>query len=133
MKSSSSSLQTASFLTGSQPLWKAFWGLYVIGGLTFTAIAVLLIKAVSKSYFLLEVSHVINLKAEQTLVMLVAVIVMIGVGFSLFCFLSVWRCSKNTVRKYWAFLAKSVISMQLTWIFWKGYVAFGSLVTYFSH
>lgn len=133
MKASLSSLQMASFLAGSQPLWKAFWALYVIGSLTFTVISVLPIKALSKSYFLLEISHVFNLDAEQALVMLVAVIVMTGLGFFLFCFLSVWRCSKNTVIKYWALLAKSVISMHLTWSFCKGYVAIGSLVTYFSH
>lgn len=129
----SSSLQKISFIGGSQPLWKAFWVLYVIGSLSFTAISVLLIKAISESHVLLKISDTLNLQAETTLVIIVAAIVVVYIVYFLFCFLSVLRCSINTVKKYWAILAKSVVSINLGWISWKVFVAFSSLVAYFSH
>src|SRR5690554_2916888 len=133
MQDSSLNLQKDSFISGTQPLWKAFWLLYFIGGLSFTVVFISIIKILSKSYFLLEISQAFNLKAEQALVVFVAVFVMMYLGYFLFCFLSVWRCSINSVSKYWALLAKSLILMHLVWVSWKCYVAFGGLVAYFSH
>ena len=128
----SSSLQKMSFIGGSQPLWKAFWVLYVIGSLSFTAIFIALIKFLSTSHVLLQASHILNLQTEKTLVMAVTATVVIYIMYFLFCSISVWRCSINTVKKYWALLAKVIISINFAWIFWKAFVAYGSLVTYFS-
>ena len=129
----SSSLQKISFIGGSQPLWKAFWVLYVIGSLSFTAIFVVLIKLLSTSHVLLQASYILNLQTEKILVMVATTTVVIYIMYFLFCSISVWRCSINTVKKYWALLAKFIISINFAWISWKAFVAFGSLVTYFSH
>lgn len=129
----SSSLQKISFIGGSQPLWKAFWVLYVIGSLSFTAIFVVLIKLLSASHVLFQASYILNLQTEKILVMVATTTAVIYIMYFLFCSISVWRCSINTVKKYWALLAKSIISINFAWISWKAFVAFGSLVTYFSH
>ncbi|MDY0250869.1 MAG: hypothetical protein RBR45_12570 [Pseudomonas sp.] len=133
VSATSSSLQKMSFIGGSQPLWKAFWVLYVLGSLSFTAISVVLIKLLSTSQVLLQASHILNLQTEQALVMAVTATVVIYIMYVLFCSISVWRCSINTEKKYWALLAKVIILIHFTWIFWKAFVAIGSLVTYFSH
>ena len=129
----SSSLQKISFIGGSQPLWKAFWVLYVIGSLSFTAIFVVLIKLLSTSHVLLQASYILKLQTEKILVMVATTTVVIYIMYFLFCSISVWRCSTNTVKKYWELLAKFIISINFAWVFWKAFVAFGSLVTYFSH
>ncbi len=129
----SSPRKKMSFIGGSQPLWKAFWVLYVLGSLSFTAISVALIKLLSSSHVLLQASHILNLRTETILVLAVTTIVAAYIMYFLFCSISVWRCSINTVKKYWALLAKSIISINFAWISWKAFVAFGSLVTYFSH
>lgn len=121
-----------SFIGGSQPLWKAFWVLYVIGSLSFTAIFIALIKLLSTSHVLLQASHILNLQTEKTLVMVATATAVIYIMYFLFCSISVWRCSINTAKKYWALLAKVIISINFAWISWKAFVAFGSLVTYFS-
>ena len=131
--STSSPRQKISFIGGSQPLWKAFWILYVIGSLSFTAISVVLIKTLSASHVLLQASNILNLQTEKILVMAVTITVAIYIMYFLFCSISVWRCSINTVKKYWALLAKFIISINFAWISWKAFVAFGSLATYFSY
>lgn len=133
VSATSSSLQKISFIGGSQPLWKAFWVLYVIGSLSFTAIFVVLIKLLSTSHVLLQASYILNLQTEKILVMVATTTVVIYIMYFLFCAISVWRCSTNAVKKYWALLAKFIISINFAWVFWKAFVAFGSLVTYFSH
>ena len=133
VSTTSSSLQKMSFIGGSQPLWKAFWVLYVIGSLSFTAIFVVLIKLLSTSHVLLQASYILNLQTEKILVMVATTTVVIYIMYFLFCSISVWRCSINTMKKYWALLAKFIISINFAWVFWKAFVAFGSLVTYFSH
>ena len=133
VSTTSSSLQKMSFIGGSQPLWKAFWVLYVIGSLSFTAIFVVLIKLLSTSHVLLQASYILNLQTEKILVMVATTTVVIYIMYFLFCAISVWRCSTNTVKKHWALLAKFIISINFAWVFWKAFVAFGSLVTYFSH
>ena len=134
MKVSVTSLssQEASFIGGSQPLWKAFWVLYVIGSFSFTAISIALIKLLSTSHVLLQASYILNLQTEKTLVMAVTVTVVIYIMYFLFCSISVWRCSINTMKKYWALLAKVIISIHFAWISWEAFIAFGSLVTYCS-
>ena len=129
----SSPLQKMSFIEGSQPLWKAFWVLYVIGSLSFTVISAALIKLFSTSHVLLQASHIFNLQTEKILVMTITTTVVVYIMYFLFCSISVWRCSTNTANKYWPLLAKSIISIHFAWISWKAFVAFGSLVTYFSH
>ena len=133
VSATSSSLQKMSFIGGSQPLWKAFWVLYVIGSLSFTAIFVVLIKLLSTSHVLLQASYILNLQTEKILVMVATTTVVIYIMYFLFCSISIWRCSINTMKKSWAFLAKLTISIHFFWISWKAFVAFGSLVTYFSH
>ena len=133
VSTTSSSLQKMSFIGGSQPLWKAFWVLYVIGSLSFTAIFVVLIKLLSTSHVLLQASYILNLQTEKILVMVATTTVVIYIMYFLFCSISVWRCSTNAVKKYWELLAKFIISINFAWVFWKAFVAFGTLVTYFSH
>ena len=128
-----SSLQKMSFIGGSQPLWKAFWILYVIGSLSFSAIFVVLIKYLSTSNLLLQASHILNLQTESTLVIAVTITVVAYILYFLFCSISVWRCSINSIKKYWALLAKFIISIHFAWISWKAFVAFGSLAMYFSN
>lgn len=127
----SSPRQKMSFIGGSQPLWKAFWLLYVLGSLSFTAISVVLIKLLSASHVLLQASHILNLRTETTLVLVVTTVVVAYIMYFLFCLISIWRCSINTITKYWALLAKFIISINLAWIYWKAFFAFGSLVMYF--
>ena len=129
----SSPRQKMSFIGGSQPLWKAFWILYVLGSLSFTAIALLLIQLPTVHYVLLQASHVLNLQIETTLIVAAAAIAATYVMYFLFCLISVWRCSINTVKKYWGLLAKLIISINIAWVSWKAIVAFGSLVKYFSN
>lgn len=133
VSATSSSLQKISFIGGSQPLWKAFWVLYVIGSLSFTAIFVVLIKLLSTSHVLLQASYILNLQTEKILVMVATTTVVIYIMYFLFCSISVWRCSTNAVKQYWELLAKFIISINFAWVFWKAFVAFGSLLTYFSH
>ena len=133
VSATSSSLQKMSFIGGSQPLWKAFWVLYVIGSLSFTAIFVVLIKLLSTSHVLLQASYILKLQTEKILVMVITTTVVIYIMYFLFCSISVWRCAKNTMRKLWANFAKIIILINFSWISWKAFVAFGSLVTYFSH
>ena len=133
VSATSSSLQKMSFIRGSQPLWKAFWVLYVLGSLSFTAIFAVLIKTLSTSHLLLQASHILNLQKETTLLMAATAVVVIYVMYFLFCSISVWRCAKNTMRNLWANLAKIIILINFAWISWKAFVAFGSLLTYFSH
>lgn len=125
--------QKMSFIGGSQPLWKAFWLLYVLGGLSFTAIALLLMQMPTVHYALLQVSHILNLKIERILIMTAAAIAVSYIMYFLFCSVSVWRCSTNTVGKYWGLVARFIISINFVWVFWKAFVAFGSLVKYFSN
>ncbi len=129
----SSSRQKMSFIGGSQPLWKAFWVLYVLGSLSFTAISVVLIKLLSASHVLLQASYILNLRTETTLVFAVTTIVVVYIMYFLFCSISIWRCSINTMKKYWALLAKFIISINFAWISWKAFFAFGSLLMYFSN
>ncbi|CAN7186404.1 hypothetical protein LJR071_000420 [Pseudomonas sp. LjRoot71] len=129
----SSPLQKMSFIEGSQPLWKAFWVLYVIGSLSFTAIFVVLIKSLSTSYALLQASRILNLQTEQVLVIAATTAVVVYVMYFLFCLIAVWRCSINSANQYWQLLAKSIVLIHFAWLSWKAFVAFGSLVTYFSH
>ncbi|MFV0454386.1 MAG: hypothetical protein ACK5NQ_05215 [Pseudomonas sp.] len=131
--STSSPLQKLSFIEGSQPLWKAFWVLYVLGSLSFSAIAVVLIKLLSTSHVLLQVSHALNLKEEAALIVAITAIAMIYLIYFVFCSISIWRCSRNTMKKSWMFLARFTISIHFSWISWKVFVDFSSLVTYFSH
>ena len=130
---SSSTLPKKSFIRGSQPLWKAFWVLYVLGSLSFTAISLALIKTLSASHALLQTSQILNLGVETTLVLAVTIIIAIYIMYFLFCLISVWRCSINTMKKYWALLARFFISINFAWISWKAFFAFGSLVMYFSN
>lgn len=128
----SSPRQKMSFIRGSQPLWKAFWVLYFLGSLIFTVIALALIQLPTVHYALSQTSNILNLRIDTALIMAVTAVVATYIIYFLLCTVSVWRCSINTKRKYWGPLAKLVISIHLTWISWKTFVAFGSLVTYFS-
>ena len=77
VSATSPSQQKMSFIRGSQPLWKAFWVLYVIGSLSFTAIFVVLIKLLSTSHVLLQASYILNLQTEKILVMVATTTVVI--------------------------------------------------------
>ncbi|WP_324733560.1 hypothetical protein [Pseudomonas paeninsulae] len=133
VSATSPSLQKMSFIRGSQPLWKAFWILYVLGSLSFTAIFVVLIKSLSTSHLLLQASHILNLQKETALLTTATTVVVIYIMYFLLCSISVWRCAKNTMRNLWANLAKIIISINFAWISWKAFVAFDSLLTHFSH
>lgn len=125
--------QKMSFIGGSQPLWKAFWILYVLGSLSFTATALVLLQLPTVHYALSQASHILNLQVETTVIMTSAAIAVTYIMYFLFCSISVWRCSINTVKKYWGLLAKFLISINFAWVSWKAFVAFGSLVKYFSN
>ncbi|MEZ2746038.1 hypothetical protein ACBQ16_12650 [Halopseudomonas bauzanensis] len=129
----SSPRRKVSFAGGGQPLWKAFWILYVLGSLSFTATAFVLTQLSAVHYALSQASHTLNLQTETTLIMAAAAIAVAYIVYFLFCSISVWRCSINTGNRYWPILAKSIISMHFAWISWKVFVALGSLVNYFFH
>ncbi|MGE6793677.1 hypothetical protein ACQKFS_16845 [Pseudomonas guineae] len=131
--STSSPRQKMSFIGGSQPLWKAFWILYVLGSLSFTAIALTLMQLPTVHYALSQASHILNLKVETTLIFAVTAIIATYIMYFLFCSISVWRCSINTAKKHWGLLAKFIISINLAWISWKILIAYGSLITYFPN
>jgi hypothetical protein len=81
------------YLSGQEPLWKAFW-LLTVGG-------TLVIGLVGYSIYLAGTAF--QLPTAQ---IGAVVSILLLLPYSLFCVVAVWRCSGNTEKREWAVLAK---------------------------
>ncbi|MBV2133239.1 hypothetical protein KRX52_10560 [Pseudomonas sp. MAP12] len=100
------------YLDGSQPLWKAFWLVYVLGSLL---LSLAMAFGVRTSLFVdvaIALKRAIGLGTETVLVLLIATPIL---GFVAFSLPVVWRCADNTGRKLWTLLARLCVSLHGLW------------------
>ena len=81
------------YLSGDQPLWKAFW-VFTVGGLL--AIGVL-------GYGIYLAGAAAEIPTAQVAIIYGVVCL---VPYSILCLVAVWRNSRNTESKFWSVLAR---------------------------
>jgi hypothetical protein len=94
------------YLSGKEPLWKAFW-LFTVGGTIFIGLV---------GYCIYLVGNAFQLPLAQ--IGVIASILLL-VPYSFLCVLAIWRCSGNTENVAWAVLAKGGV------LFYVGSYLFG--------
>lgn len=93
-----------SFLHGSQPLWKAFWLLFVGGHLL---LGMFLVKLM---YGLIAVQiGLFNLKEKLVLPVTFCVAVLVCGLYFVFCTLAVWRCGAQHPSQLWRWASRCVL------------------------
>lgn len=119
-----------SYLNGTQPLWRAFWVLYVLGSLVFIIPPLAFTKIPLLSHALVDLGQVIGSRPETPLILVLMITVSAYIVYLGFCSLAVWRCSGNTNNRLWRVLARSVLLLNGVWVIGKAIVAFGSIAKY---
>ncbi|WPP44427.1 hypothetical protein [Pseudomonas sp. AN-1] len=99
------------YLDGTQPLWKAFWLVYLLGsvlvfGLLGIGISSVLVRGV------LFLKHSLGLAQETAIVLLLAPPI---IGFLAFSLLAIWRCADNTKLQLWTWLAQLFVILHGLW------------------
>jgi len=120
-----------SFLSGSQPLWKAFWILYVLGGFAFTITALVVLKVASSNKLLSQAANFMDISTEYLLVSAITVIVSAYLVYFIYCLISVLRCAKNTASKSASIAAKFIVIVNACWISYKIPTSIALLNSYF--
>ncbi|WP_162621598.1 hypothetical protein [Stutzerimonas frequens] len=120
-----------SFLSGSQPLWKAFWILYFLGGFAFTITALVVLKVASSNKLLSQAANFMDISTEYLLVSAITVIVSAYLVYFIYCLISVLRCAKNTASKSASIAAKFIVIVNACWISYKIPTSIALLNSYF--
>lgn len=119
------------FLSGTQPLWKAFWILYFAGGIAFTVAALFLLKVASSQRPFSEAANSIDVSTEYFLVSVIAAITSVYIFYFIYCFISILRCAKNSSSKWASVAAKFIVVVNACWILYKLPASLASLTNYF--
>lgn len=100
------------YLDGSQPLWKAFWLVYVLG----LFLLKLLVAVAPRSSLVIETiityQRMTGLSSEAAVLSLLAPL---KLGFLVFALLAVWRCAENTGLRLWTWLARLCVGLHGLW------------------
>ncbi len=83
------------FWEGRAPLRQAYWGVGIFGGF----LAFVVIFVVTAGLFVLTGNTALTLVVSNT----------IGIAWSTFAFVSVWRCAWNTRYKAWGYVARGTV------------------------
>lgn len=92
------------YWNGNKPLWKAFWLIWLLGTLAISTI-------ISGAIFI--VAQFYSVSAVQ-LSITTYLFLFIFNPYFFYCWVSVWRCSKNTNHSTLAYLTKAVVLMHIT-------------------
>lgn len=125
-------VQGKSFLKGTQPLWKAFWVLYFVGGLCFSLMILVAVSLAASSGMISQAAGIMNLPAERLLIFVVAVLVGLYLIYFIFCFVSVFKCSKRYGNRFWTIAGRLVVIVNLGWILYSTPPAILALIKYFE-
>ncbi|WP_143024564.1 hypothetical protein [Phytopseudomonas seleniipraecipitans] len=120
-----------SFLSGSQPLWKAFWILYFLGGFAFTITALTVLKVASSNRLPSQMASLMGVSTEYFLVLAITVIVSAYLIYFIYCLISVLRCAKNTASKSASLAARFIVIVNACWISYKIPTSIALLNSYF--
>nr|AAN16053.1 ORF135 [Stutzerimonas stutzeri] len=101
------------YLGGNKPLWKAFWLVYILGFLIFYTAQIVGVNSNWFTYIIINIRDITGFNTRTATYITVVLPIFV---YSIFCWISVWKCSKNTERKYWAYLAKAVIILHALWL-----------------
>ncbi|MGA4616748.1 hypothetical protein ACPA2N_17925 [Ectopseudomonas hydrolytica] len=124
-------VQKKSFIKGTQPLWKAFWLLYVVSGFAFTIAAIIFIQIPAVNYALTRISEAFDLQMRTTLTFTATMLMAIHIIYFIFISISVWRCSNNSTNNLFIIAAKFIVLINFAFISYKAHIALDSLNTYF--
>lgn len=99
------------YLDGSQPLWKAFWLVYMLGSVViFGVLSVGLRSILIRTVHFFE--QAAGLSHKTTILLLVTPPLY---GFVLLSLVVVWRCAGNTSLPLWTWLARLVVILNGLW------------------
>lgn len=104
------------YLSGSKPLWKAFWLVYILGFLIFYIAQIVGMRSGWSTDLIINIRDIMGFNTRTATYITVLLPLFV---YLIFCWVSVWKCSKNTGRKYWAHLAKIVIILHALWLVTK--------------
>jgi len=103
---------------GNKPLWKAFWLIWVLGALAIPT-------AITIPIFI--IAPFFQISAIQ-LSIATYIFLFIFNPYFIFCWVSVWRCSKNAKALSTSYIAKAFVSLHMTFFSFNIY----SLITNFE-
>lgn len=102
------------YWNGSKPLWKAFWLIWVLGSIAIPTFICAAIFIVASFY---------SVSVIQLYITIYVVLFMFNPYF-IFCWVSVWRCSKNASLKALNYLAKAGVSMHILFLSFNIYTLY---------
>jgi len=92
------------YWNGNKPLWKAFWLIWLLGTIAIPTV-------ISGAIFI--VAPFYSVSAVQ-LSIATYLFLFIFNPYFIYCWVSVWRCSKNTNYGALTYLAKAIVLMHIT-------------------
>lgn len=100
------------YLSGTKPLWKAFWIVLVLGNVLLS-----LLMHMALAYARAAQPSLIHLLYEYRNPWWLTQFLFFGT-YASFAWVSVWRCARNTGAKYWSVMAKVVVVLHVCWLLW---------------
>ena len=111
---------------GTQPLWKAFWLVYVAGHVLFAMVLAQLVIWL-QGWYIFEGMSEIQLLGVLTKVCLAIYAVM--VLYFAVCAVMVWRCGASSANAFWCWSSRAVLLVHGLWLLMQG-VALAYLLRY---
>lgn len=103
---------TRSFLDGTQPLWKAFWLVYVAVSVAY---ALVVAKGMRWVFTAEALQLVEGWSGVVLLVLALSVSALLYFAYFIMCFVVVWRCSEHHPQPLWRWAARVVIVLHALW------------------
>ena len=116
-----------SFWRGTQPLWKAFWLVYVAGHVVFGAVLQQCVMWVWNSKF--ADTQMSNDRVLELLTLYLTALFVVILLFFIACAVAVWRCSASNTLAVWRWGARAVLVLHGLLLLSQG-VVLGYLLLY---
>ena len=116
-----------SFWRGTQPLWKAFWLLYVVGHVVLGIVLEQCVMWVWDAKF--AETQMSDDQALQLLTMYLTALFVVTLLFFVACAVAVWRCSVSDTLAVWRWSARTVLVVHGLFVLMQG-IVLGYLLLY---
>jgi hypothetical protein len=90
----------AAYLSGEKPLWKAFWGIFIVGAFCLGTLNIKL-----SSLFLFRMQHTPGI---ANIPLIIATTSLVYFSFAWIC---VWKCAKNCRNHVFHYLAQTLVAL----------------------
>jgi hypothetical protein len=104
---------TRSYLRGTQPLWKAFWIVFVLGSLIVWLLSGVLLSTAMAVSLTPSTGIIFNPIHVASAAALLQGLYFVGAA------IAVWRCAPNTPSHLVQYGARVLAMLFLTWWFWR--------------